>query len=64
MATSDHGHALLSITASESHLADRNRKLEIFTMPTKAKSQKPAYSQAFNRNIKGLKHNILAFYCC
>ena len=29
---------------------DRNRKLEIFRAPTKAKSREPAYSQALNQN--------------
>ena len=32
------------------HTSSRNRKLEISTAPTKAKSWEPAYSQALNQN--------------
>ena len=37
-------------TSISANLFYRNRKLQIFTAPTKAKSQEPAYPQALNQN--------------
>src|SRR6218665_1644587 len=40
----------LYVTTSVTLNSNRNRKLLISRAPTKAKSQKPAYSQALNQN--------------
>jgi len=51
----------------KNHMHNRNRKLEIYTAPTKARSREPAYSQALvqNKNVAciGLMYMYIAIWC-